>query len=71
MAEQNERVYLLFKEVPEGTHYKKDHYSWVNGEKAQEYIEDGYAEPIAKEETFTLQEPDEVADVIESDNEED
>ncbi len=60
MAEkENSRVYLLFNEVPEGTHYKKDHYSWVPEDKAREYIDEGYAEPVAKEEPFTLAEPEE------------
>lgn len=42
MAKRKGLTCVLFREVPEGTHYRKDSYSWVTSSTAADYIEDGY-----------------------------
>lgn len=46
------QICLLFEAVPEGTHFRKGAYSWVDVEDAEEYMEKGYAkeyDPQTKE----------------------
>lgn len=54
------QICLLFEAVPEGTHYRKGAYSWVDVEQAREYMEKGYAKEYDPEtkETGELEEAD-------------